>query len=69
MIIPVTYTEYSDHLIGDNTFNISVLANVKESSFNFASILDFRFRMPDIQIEVSGHKVIGLIRPMNIIIN
>lgn len=52
MIIPVSFIEYADHLMGDNTFNISVLANVKESSFNFLSMIDFRFRMPDIQIEV-----------------
>lgn len=52
MIIPVTYSDYNDYLTGDNTFNISVLANVKESTFNYISMIDFRFRMPDIKIDV-----------------
>lgn len=59
MVIPVTYTEYSDYLMNDNIFNISVLANVKESTFNYISMIDFRFRMPDIQIEVEGDLIRG----------
>ena len=59
MIIPVAYSEYADYLMGDNIFNISVLANVKESSFNYISMIDFRFRMPDIRIEIEGDTIRG----------
>lgn len=59
MIVPVAYSEYADYLMGDNIFNISVLANVKESTFNYISMIDFRFRMPDIQIEIEGDIIRG----------
>lgn len=52
MDVPVTYEEYSNFLTGDNSFNISALANVKESSFNYIAMIDFRVKMPDIKIEV-----------------
>lgn len=59
MIVPIAYSEYADYLMGDNIFNISVLANVKESAFNYISMIDFRFRMPDIRIEIEGDTIRG----------
>lgn len=48
----VTYREYEDHLVDQNSFEVSVAADVLESDYQFHAREDFRVRMPDVKFEV-----------------
>lgn len=48
----VTFKEYEEHLIDQNSFDVSVAADVLETDFQFQAREDFRVRMPDVKFEV-----------------
>lgn len=48
----VTYNDYADHLIGQNSFEVIGAAEVADSNHQYQSRDDFRVRMPDIKFEV-----------------
>jgi len=50
--MPVSYQEYAPELSDQCAFNISCLASVKETEFEFFSQDDFRVRKPDILVKV-----------------
>ncbi|XP_054154327.1 annulin-like [Oppia nitens] len=59
LIIVVTYSEYEKHLLDQSIFNITVMANVLETDFQYYAMDDFRLRMPDIKIETIGDIIQG----------
>ena len=48
----VTYNDYADHLIGQNSFEVIGAADIADFDHQFQSRDDFRVRMPDIKFEV-----------------
>lgn len=48
----VSWEEYSPRLLDQCTFNISCLATVKDTNFEYFAQDDFRVRKPDIKITV-----------------
>lgn len=48
----VTFREYEDHLIDQNSFEVSVAADVLEMDYQLQAREDFRLRMPDVKFEV-----------------
>ncbi|XP_040062860.3 annulin [Ixodes scapularis] len=50
----VTYEEYEKALLDQALFNISTLATIKETKFEYFAQDDFRVRMPDVKIEIEG---------------
>lgn len=53
MSMLVNFNEYEKHLADQNSFEVSVAADVVETNFQFQDRDDFRVRMPDIRFEVS----------------
>ena len=50
----VTFKEYEDHLIDQNSFEVAVAADVLETDYQMQAREDFRLRMPDVKFEVSA---------------
>ena len=48
----VTFREYEQQLIDQNSFEVSVAADVLETDYQFQAREDFRVRMPDVKFEV-----------------
>lgn len=48
----VTYNDYADHLIGQNSFEVIGAAEVMDLDHQYQSRDDFRVRMPDVKFEV-----------------
>nr|CAG4646359.1 EOG090X088H [Macrothrix elegans] len=57
--LPVSYEEYAPELSDQAAFNISCLANVKETEFEFFSQDDFRVRKPDISVRAPAEVALG----------
>lgn len=49
----LTYFDYGRDTRSQNTFNISCLANVVDTDYEYFGQDDFRVRKPDIDLEVS----------------
>ena len=52
--LEVTWEEYGPKLMNQSAFQISCLATVKDTNFEYFAQDDFRVRKPDIKIEVSN---------------
>ncbi|CAN7992678.1 unnamed protein product, partial [Ixodes hexagonus] len=63
VIMVVTYDEYEKNLLDQAMFNISTLATIKETKFDYFAQDDFRVRMPDVKIETEGVATVG--KPLN----
>ncbi|XP_051167071.1 annulin isoform X2 [Leptopilina boulardi] len=50
--LPVTWREYSPHLQNDTTFQISCLATIKETDFEYYAQDDLRVKKPEIIVKV-----------------
>lgn len=48
----VQFNEYENHLIDQNSFEVSVAADVVETNYQYQGRDDFRVRMPDVKFEV-----------------
>ena len=48
----VQFDEYEPHLIDQNSFEVSVAADVIGTNYQFQGRDDFRVRMPDVKFEV-----------------
>lgn len=55
----VTFNDYADHLIGQNSFEVIGAAEVADDGHQYQSRDDFRVRMPDIKFEVCVGKLTG----------
>lgn len=53
MSLTVSYEEYNKRLCDQCAFNISCLAKVLDTDYEYFAQDDFRVRKPDIKIEVS----------------
>lgn len=52
--LSVTYEDYYKRLIDQCSFNISCLATVKDTKFEYYAQDDFRVRKPDVKIQLQG---------------
>ncbi|XP_058804914.1 annulin isoform X2 [Phymastichus coffea] len=59
VILEVSWEEYSSRLLDQSAFNISCLATVKDTNFEYFAQDDFRVRKPDIVIELESSPVVG----------
>lgn len=50
--LDVVFNEYYGKLIDQNAFNISCMANVKDTDYEYFAQDDFRVRKPDIKIKI-----------------
>ena len=57
----VSWDEYSPRLLDQCAFNISCLATVHETNFEYYAQDDFRVRKPDIKIKVKNKKYLFLL--------
>nr|CAI5846403.1 unnamed protein product [Callosobruchus analis] len=57
--LPVTYEEYSKHLIDQSAFTISCMATIEDSQFEYFAQDDFRIRKPDIKIVLKNSALRG----------
>ena len=48
----VQFDEYEPHLIDQNSFEVTVAADVVETNYQYEGRDDFRVRMPDVKFEV-----------------
>lgn len=55
----VSYNDYADHLIGQNSFEVIGAAEVSDTNHQYQSRDDFRVRMPDIKFEFEGDTIEG----------
>lgn len=55
----VSWEEYSPRLLDQCAFNISCLATVKDTNFEYFAQDDFRVRKPDIKIMLHNDAVVG----------
>jgi transglutaminase 1 len=55
----VQFDEYEPHLVDQNSFEVSVAADVIGTNYQFQGRDDFRVRMPDIKFEFEGSAVAG----------
>lgn len=53
----VTFYEYFHKLLDQAAFNISCMASVKDTEFEYFAQDDFRVRKPDIKISIQGEPV------------
>lgn len=49
----LTYHDYGKDIKSQNVFNLSCLANVVDTEYEYFGQDDFRIRKPDIEFEVS----------------
>lgn len=52
--LKVTFDEYIKRLLDQSAFNISCLAKVKDTNYEYSAQDDFRVRKPDIKIALQG---------------
>lgn len=57
--IDVSWQEYGPKLMDQSAFNISCLATVKETDYEYFAQDDFRVRKPDIKIELDSQPLMG----------
>lgn len=55
--VTVEYSEYSKHLFEQSAFNISCMATVKDTEYEYFAQDDFRVRKPDIKIKFQGEPI------------
>ncbi|GLG96849.1 Annulin [Gryllus bimaculatus] len=55
----VTYNEYSKRLVENCAFNISCLAKVKDTEYEYFAQDDFRVKNPEIKISLEGEAIQG----------
>lgn len=65
--VEVSFDEYYGKLLAQSAFNISCLATVKDTEYDYFAQDDFRVRKPDIKIKFQGDKVISR-EPIDIIV-
>ncbi|XP_045587837.1 annulin isoform X2 [Procambarus clarkii] len=59
VVMDVSFDEYYKKLVHQCAFNLSCLANVKQTSFEYFAQDDFRCRKPDIKIEYEGEMAVN----------
>lgn len=59
--LEVSWSEYGPRLLDQSAFNISCLATVKDTNFEYFAQDDFRVRKPDIIVEVIATRKIMLV--------
>ncbi|XP_031778774.1 annulin isoform X3 [Nasonia vitripennis] len=57
--LEVSWAEYGPRLLDQSAFNISCLATVKDTNFEYFAQDDFRVRKPDIVLELDKDPVVG----------
>ena len=55
--LEVSWEEYGPRLLDQAAFNISCLATVKDTNFEYFAQDDFRVRKPDIKIQVKHQRI------------
>ena len=55
----VTYKEYEDKLVDQNTFEVAAAADIVETDYQFHTRDSFRVRMPDVKFELAGKAIAG----------
>lgn len=55
----VHYEDYANGLPSQSMFEVSVMATVVESDYQFFMSSEYRLRMPDIDIETEGTLAVG----------
>lgn len=62
--LDVSWEEYGPKLLDQSAFNISCLATVKDTDYEYFAQDDFRVRKPDIKIEVRKTKALSTFGPV-----
>lgn len=66
--VQVTFDEYFKKLLPQSAFNVSAMAKVKDTDYDYYAVDDFRVRKPDIKISFADTKMVVSREPVRVLV-